>query len=215
MKRLPVLIFLLLPLSLLGQNKAYSIVFLNKKEDAVKLSKAETTKIMEGHLANINRLAKEGKLLAAGPFQGGGGLFILNTESTDEAQRWIDTDPGIQAKRWNIEILPYKPRHGGVCPVQEPYEMVTYSFIRYDAIVSKFTANNYPEIMKRHNEYLQQLTQTGNVITEAAFGEHDGGILVMQGEVQQDVIEKDPGIVEGLIQHQPKKLYIAKGSFCE
>lgn len=51
---------------------------------------------MKGHMANINRLAKEGKLIVAGPFDGGG-VFILNTTSTDEARLWLNTDPGVQA----------------------------------------------------------------------------------------------------------------------
>lgn len=209
------LLLILLPLPLCAQHKNYTIVFLNKKADTDKISKAETAKIMEGHRANINRLAKEGKLLAAGPFDGGGGLFILNTTSIDEATEWLDTDPGVQAKRWDIEILPYSPRHGGVCSVKEPYEMISYSLVRYDVLVSKFTAANYPEIMNRHNLYLRQLQNTGNVVTIAIFGEHDGGVLVMKGDVQQDVFENDPAIQEGLIEHQVKNLYIAKGSFCE
>lgn len=215
MKLLPVLLFILLHTFAWGQAKTYSIVFLNKKADADQLPKDQIDKIMEGHLANIDRLAKEGKLLAAGPFEGGGGIFILNTTSTEEAQEMLSTDPGVQAKRWNIEILPYKPRIGSVCPVGEKYEMTSYQFVRYDAIVSKSTATNFPQILRKHDEYLKQLAGTGNIITEAVFGDHDGGILVMKGDLQKEVIEADPAVQEGLLELQFKKLWIAKGSFCE
>ena len=193
----------------------YTFVFLNKKTDAEKLSAEEGKKIMDGHMANINRLAKEGKLLAAGPFEGGGGIFILNTQNIEEAQDWLGTDPGIQAKRWNVEMFPFKSRYGGICPVKEPYEMTNYSFIRFDAIVSKYTASTYPQIIKKHDDYLKQLVGTGNVIAEGIFGDHDGGILVMKGDIQPEVFESDPGVQEGLLQLELKKLYIAKGSFCE
>jgi uncharacterized protein YciI len=163
-----------------GQSRTYSIVFLNKKSDAEILSKEQSAKIMEGHMANIGRLHEDGKLLAAGPFHGGGGIFILSTTSTEEAKQWLSTDPGVQANRWNVEILPYTPRYGSVCSVKEPYEMVNYQFVRYDAVVSKFTAGNYPQIIKKHNEYLRQLTSTGNVLTEEIFCELYGGILVMK-----------------------------------
>ena len=53
------------------------------------------------------------------------------------------------------------------------------------------------------------------MVTEGSFGDHDGGILVMKGEVQRDIFEGDPGVQEGLLELEIKKLYIAKGSFCE
>jgi uncharacterized protein YciI len=201
-------------LSCFAQDK-YTIVFLNKNSEAPQLSKEESSKIMEGHMANMKKLAQEGKLLAAGPFEGGGGLFIMNSTSIDDIKTWIAPDPGVQARRWNVEMLPYKPRYGSICPVKEPYEMIMYSFVRFDAIVSKSTATTFPQIMNKHDQYLKELTKTGNTVTEAIFGEHDGGILIMKGDVTREVFESDPGVQEGLIDLNIKKLYIAKGSFCE
>jgi uncharacterized protein YciI len=198
-----------------AQDKKYTLVFLHKKSDVDKISDEERKKIMDGHMANITRLAKEGKILAAGPFDGGGGIFILNTTSAEEANGWLSTDPGVQAKRWNIELVPYIPRIGSVCKVSEPYEMVSYSFVRFNAVVSKFTAPTYPQIIKKHYDYIQSLSNTGNVVTSAIFGENEGGILIMKGEVTREIFESDPGVQEGLMDLEIKKLYIAKGSFCE
>jgi uncharacterized protein YciI len=208
-------LLLLIGSTTFAQTRSYSVIILNKKTDLEPKTKEEVDKLMEGHMANINRLAKEGKLLAAGPFEGGGGLFILNTTSVSEAKEWVSTDPAVKANRWNVEILPYTPRYGSVCLVNEPYEMVMYNFIRYDAVVSKSTASSFPQIIKKHNDYLKQLASTGNVVTEAIFGENDGGILIMKGDLQKEVIEADPGLQEGLIDIQMKQLYIAKGAFCE
>jgi uncharacterized protein YciI len=199
----------------IAQEKKYTVVFLNKKADAEKIAKEQSDKLMEGHMANINKLAKEGKLLAAGPFEGGGGLFILNTTSQEEAKSWLSSDPGIMANRWNVELLPYQPRIGSVCVVSEPYEMIHYTFIRFNAVVSKFNASTYPDILKKHEHFTTQLSATGNVITEGIFGDADGGILIMKGDVQREVFESDPGVQEGLLDLSIKKLFIAKGSFCE
>jgi uncharacterized protein YciI len=212
-----ILCLLILFSSSLGfaQNSSYTFVFLNSKKDKQELPQEEVKKIMDGHMANIGRLAKEKKLLAAGPFDGGGGIFIFNTTSVDTATKWLSTDPGVQAKRWNIEILPYQPRTGGVCPVGENYEMTNYHFIRFTAQVTKSTAVKYPDILRRHDEYVKEkFSKTGNVITEGVFG-NDGGILVLKGELQKEIFETDPGVQEGLLQVDIKKLYIAKGSFCE
>lgn len=198
----------------MAQPKEYTFVFLHKKENP-ELPKEQVDKIMEGHMANINRLAKEAKLLVAGPFEGGGGIFILNTTSIDEAKSWLSTDPGIQANRWTIEMLPFTPRIGSACAVGEKYEMTMYSFVRFTATISKFNASTYPQILQRHDDYLKQLNLTGNVIAEGIFGDHDGGILIMKGSVTTELFENDPGLQEALIELSIKNLWVAKGSFCE
>jgi uncharacterized protein YciI len=202
-------------LNLSAQEKPYMFVFLNINPEAEKLSQEESGKLMEGHMGNIRKLAAEGRLLAAGPFEGGGGIFVLATNSEQEAQTWMSTDPGIAAKRWKLEYFVYHPRIGSVCPVSEPYEMVMYSFVRFNSLVSKFNAGTYPQILKAHADYMKQLTATGNVVTEAILGDDDGTILVMKGDVQREIFESDPGIQDGLLDMEIKKLYIAKGSFCE
>lgn len=210
-----VLLFCLLLHQATAQDKKYTIVFLNKNPDAPKLSKEESEKIMAGHMANMEKLAKEGKLLAAGPFETGGGIFIFNESTQEQIEQYTKSDPGVQAKRWKMEILPYQPRAGGICPVKEPYDMVLYTFVRFDAYIQKFTASDYPQIFAKHLEYMKKLQATGNVITHAVFGENEGGILVMKGDFQEDVAQLDPGVQAGLLEPKILKLYIAKGSFCE
>ncbi len=53
------------------QSPELIFVFLNKRTDKAELPEAEVKKIMDGHMANISRLAKEGKLISAGPFDAG------------------------------------------------------------------------------------------------------------------------------------------------
>jgi uncharacterized protein YciI len=73
----------------------------------------EVGKVLDGHMANIRRLAAEGKLLLAGPFleQSGpgalAGLFVLQAGSIAEAQQLVATDPAVQAGRFVAEILPW------------------------------------------------------------------------------------------------------------
>jgi uncharacterized protein YciI len=216
MKYLALILGLLASGQIYGQQQqAFTIVFLNKNPDAAQLSKAESDKIMAGHSEKRELLAKEGKLLAAGPFDGGGGLYIMKTTSVEEARSWIASDPGILEKRWNVEILPYRPRVGGICPVGENYTMTDYAFVRYDAVVSKSTAQNYPDILRQHDEFLKKIAATGNVITEAIFSDRDGGILIMKGELHRELIESDPAVQQGLMEFQIKKFYTAKGAFCE
>jgi uncharacterized protein YciI len=213
--------FLLLSLSLLtsqlmlAQEVKYTFVFLNTRTDKAELPKEELDELMRGHLANIQRLAGEGKLLVAGPFEGGGGIFIFNSPSSDTVKQWLSTDPGIQANRWRLELFPYIPRVGSVCAAKVGAEMVTYTFIRYISTITKFNVQKAGETFKKHDDYLKKIVKTGNVITEGIFPNRDGGILIMKGEVDSALIEADPSMADALFSLEFKTLWVAKGSFCE
>ncbi len=93
--------------------------------------------------------------------------------------------------------------------------MVAYAFVRFTPLVTKFTAQTHPQILYKHDVFLKELAKGGNVVTEGIFGDRDGGVLVMRGELGKEVIEADPGVQEGLMDVSYKKLWVAKGSFCE
>lgn len=206
---------IILLFSFSGLCQDFVFVFLNKKQQPSEMPKAEVEKTMAGHMANINRLAKEGKLVAAGPFDGGGGIFIFKSDSKKQVEEWLSTDPGVQAKLWNIEIFPYQPRVGSVCLVGEPYEMINYTFVRFGLNLTKYTVTQLPDELKAHNDYLKKFVPAEDVVAEGSFGPEEGGILIMKVDVQQEVIERDPAIQKGFIGFDVKRLYIAKGSFCE
>lgn len=197
-----------------SQPKSYTFVFLHKKATMDTVPQGQVEKIMQGHLANIERLAKEDKLAAAGPFEGGGGIFILNTTSREQAEEWLSTDPGIRANRWNVEMLPYSPRIGSVCQAKEPYEMVAYAFIRFTETGTNDGAT--ATVIKEHDRFIEEHVNKGNVITRGAF-EPTGEILILKNDVNNNnnFIESDPAVKRGMLKAESKKLWIAKGSFCE
>lgn len=198
-----------------AQEANYTFVFLNSRKDKPELPREELDKLMTGHLANIQRLAQEGKLLVAGPFDGGGGIFIFDSPSSDTVRQWLSTDPGIQAGRWRVEMFPYQPRVGSLCPQGSDARMVTYTFIRYIPTITKFNVQKAGETFKKHDDYLKQIFRTGNVITEGIFPNRDGGIMVMKGEVDEALIEGDPSMADAVFTIEIKKIWVAKGSFCE
>ena len=89
--------------------RRYVIVFLkpgaNKITDSVK-----RVELLQGHLKNIGRLAKEGKLAIAGPFLDKGpysGIFIFNVTTVDEAKALVNTDPAVKAGMFDMEAHPW------------------------------------------------------------------------------------------------------------
>ncbi len=192
-----------------SQSKSYMFVFLHKKIAATEVAKDSIEKLMKGHLANIERLANEGKLLAAGPFDGGGGMFVLNTTSEAEAGQWLSTDPGVQANRWDIEMLLYSPQVGGICKAPEPYQMVSYDFIRFYQ-----SPDSNARVSQRHHQLVDEEAQKGNVITLGTF-KSSGFILILKEEATDKFLESNPIVQQGGQKPEKKKLWIAKGSFCE
>jgi len=78
-------------------------------------SPVEAQKLQAGHMANMGRLAAEGKLLVAGPFADDGdwrGIFIFKCASLEEAQALVATDPAIAAGRLKAEIHPWMTAKG-------------------------------------------------------------------------------------------------------
>jgi uncharacterized protein YciI len=209
------LIFLVLIATLPSLSQPFVFVFLNSKPDKAELPKEEVDKIMDGHMANIKRLVSEKKLIVAGPFEGGGGIFIFNSGSKEEVATWLETDPGIKAKRWNIEIFDYKPRSGSVCSVSEPINMTFYHFVRFDINITKYTMSDMADELKGHEKYLLQLASQADIIQEGTFDQDKGGILVIRGDLKKEIIEQDPAVQKGFLDFEIKKLYIAKGAFCE
>jgi hypothetical protein len=93
--------------------------------------------------------------------------------------------------------------------------MVNYFFVRFNAIVEKFTAANYPTLIRQHEAYVRDVTDSLSVVSEGVFGPNEGGILIVKDSVASDAFSNDPGVQQGLLDVQVKKLFIAKGSFCE
>ena len=69
----------------------------------------ERNRIFRGHLENIRRLGKEGKLIIAGPFEKNDqdyrGIFIFDVKTVDEVKELLRTDPAIKAGIFDTEIF--------------------------------------------------------------------------------------------------------------
>jgi len=79
-----------------------------------------TKELQKAHLANIGRLAEDGRLLIAGPFayeegdadQSLRGIFIFDTETRAEAEELAATDPAVKAGRLAIRVVPWYGPYG-------------------------------------------------------------------------------------------------------
>jgi uncharacterized protein YciI len=73
-------------------------------------SREDAQKLQQAHMANINRLAAEGKLVLAGPFADDGplrGIYIFDVATVAEAEALTRSDPAIQAGSLVMELHPW------------------------------------------------------------------------------------------------------------
>ena len=89
--------------------KTYVLAFLkrgpNRSQDSL-----EAARLQRAHLDNIQRLAKEKKLIIAGPFLDDGdirGIYIFDVRTIEEAEALTATDPSIHAGRLVMELHPW------------------------------------------------------------------------------------------------------------
>ena len=87
--------------------KKFVIAFLYRGDRVNEYTEQERADLQQGHLANIGRLAEEGKMVLAGPFFGNEdlrGLFFFDVGSIEEAEALTNTDPAIEAGVLKMEL---------------------------------------------------------------------------------------------------------------
>ena len=75
----------------------------------------QVQELQKAHIANIERLAELGKIVAAGPFGDDGnlrGIFVFRVSSLAEAQELCANDPMIKIGRLAVELHPWQVPEG-------------------------------------------------------------------------------------------------------
>jgi uncharacterized protein YciI len=91
------------------QMKRYWLVLLkkgpNRNQDSL-----SAEKIQAAHIANIERLAKLGKILMAGPMgveDDIRGIFLMNCKDSTEVEEFVKTDTAVITGRLKMEYFPW------------------------------------------------------------------------------------------------------------
>jgi uncharacterized protein YciI len=94
--------------------RVYQMAFLSVGPRHLAEDTPERKKLLEGHQANIRRLAADGKLLIAGPLDWPSegkdamvGIFIFDVATAAEAEALCKTDPTIAAGHFAVQVVPW------------------------------------------------------------------------------------------------------------
>jgi uncharacterized protein YciI len=94
--------------------KKYFVAFLRRGPAWTAERTPESIRHGEGHMAHIDKMARAGKLLIAGPFEVDrseltalAGIYIFDVPTLEEARDLVGQDPAVQAGRFVPEVLPW------------------------------------------------------------------------------------------------------------
>lgn len=90
--------------------KMYFLVILKTGSNSV-TDKEKLGELFKGHMNNINKLVKEGKMVIAGPLGKNDkqyrGIFVLNVKTKEEVDLLLEGDPVLKEKVMEAEIYPW------------------------------------------------------------------------------------------------------------
>lgn len=188
----------------------------------------EIQKIQEGHMANINKMARAGKLLAAGPMGDDGeirGVFIFKASSLNEARSLAAEDPAIKAGRLTLELHDWLGPKSIGAKLQE--ELKTnpnpkYTMTKYYLTLLKRSPKRtdfaLPESQKLITDHISNAKRMMAARTFVAAGPFDEkgdlrGIFVIAAgslEEAQTIADADPAVKAGLLTAEIHPWYVAK-----
>lgn len=202
----------------------YTFVFLNTNPDRAELPKEQVDSLQTGHMNNINRLVKEQKMIAAGPFYTGGGIFLFDTNKAD-TEAVLNSDPAISAGRFKLEVYPFDLMEGKLCTLwhmdEADVEMTTYFFVRFepnkedeniDAVkTNRFTENVLKELKRKYKDKAE-------LVGAINLNTNEGQIIIYKSDQEggvEDLFSSHELVKKGLMTYYHKQIYFPKGIFCE
>lgn len=155
-----------------------------------------TDSIQAGHRANINRMAEEGVLLAAGPLLDNGdlrGILIFHADSAARLRELVARDPAVRSGRLVLDLFPWFAPSG----IGEPYRRMAQrpghrdSMVRLQLVLLKTGPNatnaDTPEtraLQDAHVSGIFRALASGELAAGGPFS--DGGelqgVLIYRGD---------------------------------
>lgn len=186
------------------------LVYLQSGPTSGRGTKEERERLFAGHMANINRLAAERKLLIAGPFnrprdKTWRGLFLFDVAATAEAETIAGTDPGVIAG----EFVAVAKRVRGSPVLRQTLALEDEWQAARRADPSSPPASIKPYVMLtttdvgRARRAIERLKPSPRVVWGVLFADEPGGVLVLDAEQagaigeQLAAIDAGAGAVDG------------------
>lgn len=97
----------------------YQLVLLRRGPRATEIPESELEAIQKAHIGHLDKMAEEGAIVAAGPFDDQSddsfrGMCLYRVGSVEEARTLAEQDPAVKAGRLRVEVMTWMTAKGYV-----------------------------------------------------------------------------------------------------
>jgi len=195
----------------------YYVVFLRPNPARKPLSKADGERIQAAHMANIHKMADDGVLIAAGPFDDTpvtiSGTFLFKVSSLESAQTIAAQDPTVVEGRNTVDVHVWlgPPAIGAEYFRQHKLDPKTPENMQAHPFCMLYRGTGWEEkpgmrdgLLTAHRRYVDQLRQQGKL---GAAGETEApddlqGLVIFKPialEEAQRLMNNDPAVQAGVL----------------
>jgi uncharacterized protein YciI len=198
----------------------YFFVLLTRPANAPQLTKEESERLQDQHMANIRQMGAEGKLVMAGPFMDDTvlrGVFVFKADSAKQAQDWADGDPAVKAGRLSAEVHgPWAIEPQAIQPAAMGGGMEQYTLVLLQR-GAKWRRNSPADqpLLERHRASTAKLVSERKLALAAPFqddGELRAVFIYTIGVGQAaKLAQEDPLVKENFLRFEAHPWITARG----
>jgi uncharacterized protein YciI len=195
----------------------YYVVFLRPDPSRKPLLKADTERIQAAHMANIRKMAEDGVLIAAGPFDDTpitiSGIFVFKVGSLQSAQAVAARDPTVIEHRNTVEVHAWLgPRGIGAeyfrlhkLDPKTPENMQARPLcMLYRGPAWEEKLGTRDSLLAAHERYVDQLREQGKLAAAGGIEAPDDllGLVVFKPidlDDAQRLLNEDPAVQAGVL----------------
>ncbi|MDH5599364.1 MAG: hypothetical protein OEY34_09575, partial [Cyclobacteriaceae bacterium] len=125
------------------------------------------------------------------------------------ARAWFTEDTLIHKNNWKMEFRPFTMIYDKSCGEGIVGENSTdYTLILNYTYLTKFNIREAPLFHKEHENFINEIIKTGNVVLWGILDNTDGTIVLMKGTTDPAIFSLDPMVQSGFIEPETKDVII-------
>jgi uncharacterized protein YciI len=199
----------------------YWWMFFVSGDNRTPLAKEEAERMQKAHIANMERLGKEGKALMGGPFGDRTrlrGIVVLTVKSREDVIAEFKDDPYVQAGRLEIEAYRWSTEKLALGKPEEPFKLQETQFVllKKGPNWTDEATEQVNRDQEAHLKHIRAMQAAGDLALAGPLqdaGDLRGLLLFRTNDAEkvEKLLAEDPHIRSGRLVAERHPLYVGRG----